>query len=695
MNAAVIEPQMAKGTSIVQAACPHDCPDSCALHVTVQDGVAIKVEGDPDHPPTAGVLCAKVSRYTERTYHKDRLQHPLKRVGPKGSGQFEPVSWDVAINDIAARLAAIARENPAAILPYSYAGTMGFVQGEGMAGRFFNKLGASKLDRTICASAGSAGMQYTMGASVGMDVEQFQNADLILLWGTNPITSTVHLWARVQEAKRRGAKIIAIDPFASESAQKAHEHVALMPGTDAALALGMMHVLIKENLIDQDYVAAYTVGFETLKIRAMQYTPAKVAAICQIPEQQIIRLALDYGKTRASAIRLNYGMQRSSGGGNAVRAVMSLPALTGAWRHKAGGVLLSSSGWFPITPQRSEGHALHPLPANQQRTINMSAIGDALLQANPPIKAVVVYNSNPVAVAPDSEKVIAGFAREDLFTVVLEHFQTDTADYADYILPATTQLEHFDVQKAYGHLYLMCNKPSIAPVGQSKPNSDIFRLLAKAMGFTDPEFAVTDEQLAEQAVDWQHPRLQHTSFDHLLQHGWVRLNVQAEEGPFARGGFPSRSGKCEFFSQSLLDQGLDPVPDYIEPHDPPTASYPLRMISPPARNFLNTTFVNIDSLRKTEPEPIAYLHPQDATVRNLSDGSMMRVFNHRGSCDLRVKISDRTRAGLVVVPSIWWHKLSASGASGRKNINALTSQKLTDLGKGATFYDCAVQVCAV
>ncbi len=683
-------------TGIVKGACPHDCPDACALQVTVTKGIVTKVEGAKNHPPTDGVLCTKVSRYAQRTHHKDRLTQPLKRVGPKGSGQFEPVSWDQALSDIAEKLTAVAAENSLSVLPYSYAGTMGFVQGEGMAGRFFNRLGASALDRTICAAAGAAGLKYTLGASVGMDSLQFQNAKLILLWGTNPITSSVHLWTRIQEAKRRGAKIIAIDPFASDSAQKCHEHIALMPGTDAALALGMMHVLIQENLLDKNYIEQYTVGFEELKARALTYTPARVAKICQISEAQIISLARDYGRTRSSAIRLNYGMQRSSGGGNAVRAILSLPALTGAWRESAGGALLSASGWFPVTTAKLEGHDLHPLPTSRQRTINMSSIGDALLTADPPIKALVVYNSNPVAVAPDSEKVIQGFKRDDLFTVVLEHFQTDTADYADYILPATTQLEHFDVQKSYGHFYLMCNQPAIAPIGQSKPNSEIFRLLAKHMGFTDSAFSLTDQELAREAVDWRHPRLAHTNYEALLEDGWVRLQVEtgqtgANEGLFARGRFPTPSGKCEFFSQRLLDQGLDPLPDYVEPYDPPTTTYPLRMISPPTRHFMNTTFVNIESLRQSEPEPIVYLHPNDAKNRGIESGAMVSMHNQRGACLLRAQISERARAGLAVVPSIWWHKLSEGG----KNVNALTSQRLTDLGGGATFYDCAVQVSLV
>ncbi len=680
---------------IVSGTCPHDCPDTCALHVTVKDGVALKVEGDPNHPTTAGVLCAKVSKYTERTYHKDRLTKPLKRIGPKGSGQFVEVSWDQAIADIAARLKAIAATDPETILPYSYAGTMGFVQGDGMAARFFHKLGASRLDRTICSSAGMAGMRYTLGGSVGMDVEQFQNAKLILLWGTNPVTSSVHLWARVQEAKRNGAKIIAIDPFNSDSAQKCHQHIAIKPGTDAALALSMMHVLFEERLIDQDYVSAFTLGADQLRERANQYPPAVAAKICGIEPQVIVDLAREYASTKQSAIRLNYGMQRVRGGANAVRAIVGLPALTGAWREPAGGVLLSTSSWYPVDLNALQRPDLCPTWPQLPRIVNMSTIGDALLKTGSyrtakPINAIVVYNSNPVAVAPESEAVVAGFMRDDLFTVVLEHFQTDTADYADYVLPATTQLEHFDVHKSYGHLYVMANHPAIAPLGQAKPNSEIFRLLAKAIGFTQDEFSVSDVELGRTAFNWQHPRLANMSYEQLLEQAWLRMEMDASVGPFAQGGFPTPSGRCEFFSDRLQAQGLDPLPDYLPPFEPPTEQYPLQMISPPARNFLNTTFVNVDSLRKTEPKQRLLMHPLDAQHRAIEDGAMVRMFNDRGHCDLVVTISERTMQGLVVAPSIWWRKL----ADGGRNVNSLTSQNITDLGDGPTFYDCAVEVTA-
>jgi anaerobic selenocysteine-containing dehydrogenase len=462
----------------------------------VRDGkrVATEIAGDPTHPTTAGKLCTKVARYLERVYHPDRLLHPLKRTGQKGQGRFERVSWDEALSDIAGRLRRIAAVDPQRIVPYSYAGTMGLVQGEAMAQRFFNRLGASFLDRTICAEAGAQALNYTLGSRIGTDIEQFQNAKLILLWGTNAIASNLHLWARAQEAKRRGAKLIAVDPYRSLTAEKCHEHIALLPGTDAALALGIVHVLERERWLDEDYIERYTLGADALLERARAFTPARVAEICGIDAGQVESLASDYAKIRPAAIRLNYGMQRARGGGNAVRAIACLPALAGHWRDAPGGMLLSSSGEFHVN-----GAALYRpelLAGRKPRTINMSTIGRDLASADPPIEALIVYNSNPVAVAPESRSVAAGFAREDLFTVVLEHFQTDTADYADYVLPATTQLEHTDVHKTYGHLYMMANNPAIDALGEALPNSEIFRRLAAKMGFDDACFRESDDEIA-------------------------------------------------------------------------------------------------------------------------------------------------------------------------------------------------------
>ncbi len=691
-------------TVLVKAACPHDCPDTCAMEVTVEQRggkrVAIKVAGAADHPPTAGVLCTKVSRYLERTYHPDRLLHPMKRVGRKGEGRFERVSWDSALDDIAARLKQIAAVDPQRIVPYSYAGTMGLVQGESMAQRFFHKLGASLLDRTICATAGAEAMTYTLGTRTGPQMESFADARLIIFWGTNAITSNLHLWTRAQEAKRRGARLIAIDPYRSLTAEKCHQHIALLPGTDGALALGLIHVLVRENWLDHDYIARHTLGFEPLAERAAQFDPARVAQLCGITAAEVEQLAHDYWHSRPAAIRLNYGMQRAAGGGNAVRAVCCLPALAGHWRDAAGGVLLSTSGMFPVDTQALYRPDLLAGPdgrKRQPRTINMSTIGHDLLRPasseHPPIDALIVYNSNPVAVAPQSREVAAGFAREDLFTVVLEHFQTDTADYADYLLPATTQLEHVDVVKPYGHLYVMANNPAIDPVGESLPNTEIFRRLAQRMGFTDACFGDSDDALAAQAIK-RTGVTAHYDWEIARREGWQRIHVPTTYAPFADGGFPTPSGKCEFYSQQLANLGADPLPAYVPPHEGPVshpqlaARYPLAMISPPARNFLNSTFVNVRSLRDTEGEPHLEIHPLDAAARGIADGSAVRVFNDRGTLTLRARVTDRARPGVVVALSVWWKKLARDG----KNANELTGQALTDIGRAATFYDCLVQV---
>ncbi|RKP48499.1 molybdopterin-containing oxidoreductase family protein [Pararobbsia silviterrae] len=683
---------------VVNAVCPHDCPDTCALRVTVEHGKAVKVYGDPDHPPTNGALCTKVSRYTERTYHAGRLTQPMRRVGKKGEGRFEPISWDAAFELAAQKLKPIAERCPEAILPYSYAGTMGIVQGESIAARFFHVLGASVLERTICATAGATGLKYTYGASVGMHLEHFVDSKLILIWGSNPVVSSVHFWMRAQEARRRGAKLVAIDPYRSLTAEKCDEHIALQPGTDAALALGMMHVLIRDGLIDDDYIARYTEGFAALRARAADYDPQRVADICGIEADVVVRLARDYGTIRPASIRLNYGMQRARGGGNAVRAIACLPSLTGAWRHPAGGLLLSSSGFAPVNAAAITRPDLLPgSPGRLPRSINMSAIGDALCHPGDPafgpkIEALIVYNSNPVAVAPESAKVAQGFAREDLFTIVLEHFQTDTADYADLLLPATTQLEHFDVHKAYGHTYLMVNQPAIEPLGQARPNTAIFRGLARAMGLATPALYETDEQIARQAFNWRHPSLAHADYDTLIRDGWVKLALP--DAPFAEGGFPTPSGKCEFYSARLEREGLDPLPDYLPPYeskasDPALAGrYPLTFISPPARHFLNSSFVNVESLRRPIGEPRIEIHPDDAAARCIVDGARVRVFNDRGEVELIARVTDGARTGVVVGLSIWWKKLSADG----RNTNQLTSQALTDLGGGATFYDCLVDI---
>jgi anaerobic selenocysteine-containing dehydrogenase len=669
----------------IKGVCPHDCPDTCALITTVQDGRATKVQGNPEHPLTDGVLCAKVAKYADRTHHPDRVLQPLKRVGPKGSGQFTPITWDEALDTVAQRLTTIASGNPQAIVPYSYAGTMGLVQGEGMAARFFHRLGASLLDRTICASAGAEALTQTLGGKLGMRVQHFAESQLIVIWGSNAIGSNLHFWRIAQEAKRRGARLVCIDPRKSETADKCHEHLALRPGTDAALALALMHQLITHNWLDHDYIARHTLGWDALRERALQWPPERAAEVCGLPVQQIVDLARAYGTTQPAAIRLNYGMQRVRGGGNAVRAVACLPALVGAWRHRAGGLLMSSSGEFPI--QRAALHRPDLLGERRPRTINMSTIGQALLadtsaDFGPQIEAMVVYNSNPVAVAPQSGEVVRGFAREDLFTVVLEHFMTDTADYADIVLPATTQLEHWDIHSSYGHTDVLLNRPAIDPVGQARSNTAIFRALADRMGFDDPCFADDDLTLCRTAFG------NRVDFDTLLTQGFAHLDVP--DAPFADGGFPTPSGRCEFFSQRLADQGQDGLPNHLPNYELAGSDprYPLAMISPPARNFLNSTFVNVQSLRDIEGEPLLEIHPNDAASRGIADQAVVRVFNDRGSYHCVVRLSTRARPGVVNGLGIWWRKLGLQGT----NVNELTSQRLTDMGRAPVFYDCLVQV---
>ena len=680
---------------VVRAACPHDCPDTCAMEVTVENGRAVKIRGAEDLPFTNGALCTKVAHYLERVYSDQRLLHPMKRVGRKGEGRFERISWDEALATIAARFRVIADDDPRGILPYSYGGTLGFVQGGSMDFRFFHRLGASLLDRTICSAAGGEGWRATVGASVGMDPEAIVDARLILIWGANPVVSNVHGWRYIQEAKRRGAKLVCIDPRRSETAAKCDLHFAPWPGTDGALALAMMQVLIADGLIDRDYVAAHTLGFDELAARVHDLTPEWAAPLTGLPADAIRTLAREYGSVTPTAIRLNYGLNRNGGGGMATRNIACLPALTGAWRHPAGGALLSTSGNFPVDHHALERPDLYPHDAARPpRTINMSTIGDALLKADdPPIRAIYVYNSNPVAVAPDNRRVREGFARDDLFCVVHELFQTDTADYADILLPATSQLEHRDLHKSYGHLYTVTNRPAIAPLGEAKPNTEVFRLLATRLGFTDAALFESDDEIAASALKRRDNRVLGLE-PALAARGWARLNLPRPFAPFARGGFPTPSGKCEFFSSLLAGQGLDPLPAWVPPHESPVsnpalaARFPLAMISPPTSGSVNTSFGNLPRFLARQAGPELQIHPDDAAARSIGDGERVRIFNDRGAFHARAVLTDRVRPGLVVAPSVWWRKFSGDG----ENANAVTSPALTDMGDGPTFYDCLVEV---
>ncbi len=664
--------------------------------VTVENGRALKVTGDPDHSFTRGFLCTKVARYTERTYHEDRLLFPQIRTGPKGSGQFRRASWDEAIGLIAQRFNEIrhSQDGPQAILPYSYAGTMGLIQGSSMDRRFFHTIGASLLGRTICASAGSEALNYTYGTRMGTDPESVDQSKLIILWGTNTLTANPHLWPFIVKAKAAGAKTICIDPRRTRTADSCDEHIPIRPGTDAALALAIMHVIFRDGLEDRDYLESMTLGWEALRRRVLDdYAPGKVAGICRIPTETIERLAHDYATTRPSFIRLNYGLQRHAGGGSAVRAISILPAVTGAWNDAGGGCQLSSSGTYKMNTTALERPDLIP-PGT--RTVNMSALGDALLDLHdPPIRALVVYNSNPASVAPDRGRVLRGMAREDLFTVVLEHFQTDTADWADVLLPATTQLEHADLHKSYGHLYAMYSHRAIDPLGEALPNSEIFRRLADAMGLEGDFLKDSDETMMRQALDSDAEEMKGVTFERLRDSGPQRMNLPTTHLPFPTGTkLATPSGRIEIDCARLEEIGLDRLPLYVPPfeseeRDPELISrYPLSLISAPGHTFLNSTFVNVKSLRRVAGSPTLEINAVDAGLRGIAHGMTVRTINNRGSFLAQAIISDRVQPGVVAAPSIWWGRLTDDGA----NANDTTSQKLTDIGEGATFYDNQVEV---
>lgn len=711
---------------VVTGTCPHDCPDTCAWEVAVDttSGQAVDIWGHAGHPFTAGKLCGKVDNYLERSYHRERLTTPLRRVGRKGEGRFEPISWAQAIAEIAERTRAVIDQHGAeSVLQYSYAGTMGLLQGEGMAQRFFHKLGATRLARTICASAGKTGLLYTQGKAIGPDPLDFEHARLIWLWGSNTLTSNMHLWPIITKARKAGAKVVVIDPIHTRTARAADEWVPIRPGTDGALALGLMHVIIGEGLVDRDYVDRATVGFSELTERVRDWDPERVERITGIPATRIRSMAREYATTRPAAIRINYGLQRHRGGGMSVRNIACLPVLIGSWRERGGGLQLSTSGTFPLDLSGLERPDLLPgsvgpsgPKSREPRTFNMIRLGEALSRdpqvrrlaylrerpidglptqpdPGPAVHALFVYNCNPAAVAPDQGAVVQGLEREDLFTVVLEHFQTDTADFADILLPATTQLEHWDIVKPYGHLYLGLNKPAIDPVGDCLPNSEIFRRIAQALGFTDSCFFETDEQILAAFVSAQtHPNLAGITWERLLEEGFCRLNVPTPFLPFAQGEFPTPSGRCELYSEAMAADGYDPLPTW-SPSDAERegGADSLHCISPPAHSFLNSTFVNVDKFATREKEPSLIVHPDDAEPRGIVDGIMVAVSNQRGTVRLRARVSQEVVRGTVVAPSIWWTKLSPD----RRNINWLTSSEETDMGGGALFFDVPVTVQAL
>jgi len=675
---------------IRHSVCALDCPDACAVLVTIDGaGKATRLRGDPAHPVTRGFLCGKVARYLEREYDSSRLLYPMRRTGAKGEGRFVRVAWDEALDEIAARLKAVAAEfGPEAIMPYSYAGTMGLLNGSGMDRRFFHRLGASRLDRTICSSAGGVGLIDALGFKYGTEPEQFRHSKLIIAWGANVLGTNVHLWPFIVEARRAGARFYTIDPRRNRTGAAADKHFFINPGSDTALALGMMHVIVGEKLYDADYIAGQTTGFPELVQRVKEYPPQRAAALTGIPQDEIVALAREYATTRPAAIRLNYGVQRSERGAMAVRTIALLPVLTGSWKEAGGGLQLSTSGAFQLNKAGLERADLQWRALGREaRILNMSLLGQALNEVgDPPVKALVVYNSNPAAIAPNQNAVRRGLRRGDLFTVVLEQFRTDTADYADFLLPATTFLEHTDLYLAYGHYYLQLARPALAPPGETRSNVEVFRALAQRMGFDEECFADSEDDMIRTLLDSEHPFVRGITLAELERARFVRLRVAPASEPFlpfANGGFGTPSGKCEFRAESL--EYTPPVESRLGDQSL-RARFPLELISPKHDDSMNSTFGN----RPENDAATATVHIEkaDAASRGIATGDQVRVYNERGSCLLRAQVDGVVRQGVVAVPSVRW----ASMAADQNNVNALTSERLTDKGGGPTLYSCLVQV---
>ncbi len=680
----------------VRAVCSHDCPDSCAVLVTIDElGKATRVQGDPAHPVTRGFLCAKVAKYLDRVYSPSRLLQPMRRRpgAPKGrmpygreADVFEPISWDEALDLIAQRLRLIAEEHgPESILPYSYAGTIGVLGYGSMDRRFFHRLGASRLDRTICATAGGDALVSVYGKKLGTDPEHFRHSRYIIAWGANIHGNNVHLWPFVEEARRNGARLVVIDPYRTRTARVADWHLPIQPGTDTALALGLMHVIIKEGLHDPEYVAQHTHGFAALREHVLPYSPEHVAGLTGIAAADIELLAREYATNTPAVIRLNYGIQRSQNGGSAARAVCMLPALIGAWKRRGGGLQLSTSGAFTFNStalERPDLMLASPLE-RPARIVNMSRLGHALTELeSPPVKALFVYNSNPAAIAPNQNAVARGLMRSDLFTVVHEQFFTDTTDYADIVLPATTFLEHKDFQGAYGHYFLQLSEQAIAPLGEARSNVWLFGQLGQRMGFTESCFHDSVDDLIAQALGGDCAEALETKKS-------IRQQSAAEQ--FAHGVFATPSGKIEFYSSALAAQGLEPLPTFHPPDESRRGAnaheFPLEFLPRKADNYMNSTFANLPGHQKMESPGLAMIHAIDAGARQIAEADWVEIYNARGKIRLRARIDGSVPAG-VVAASLNWNKLSTGGS----NVNALTSERLTDLGRGATFYSTLVEV---
>ena len=675
-------------TEIRKTVCPHDCPDTCSILATIEDGRVTACDGDPDHPFTQGGLCHKVHRYADRIYSPLRVLSPMRRVGAKGEGRFTRITWDEALGEVADRLKVIAAEDGGeAILPFSYAGSMGIIQRK--AGHaFFHRLGASRLKRNICDTAAEEAWLATYGMNVGTDMEGIEHSDLVILWGINAVHTNIHGMHFVKRARHNGARLIVIDPYRNRTAKLADVHLMPRPGTDAALALGVAHVLIRDGLVDRAYIERHALGFEAYAQEAATYPPERAGEITGVPPAAIQEFAQAYGRARAPFIRVGNGLQRHSNGGQAIRAIACLPGLTGAYARPGGGALWETFGAFPVNSGAIEGEDLQPHPT---REVNMIQLGDALLHLDRPrIKALFVYQANPAANIPDQSQVHAGLRRPDLFTVVHEQMHTDTVDFADIVLPAPTSFEYLDVYRSYGHYYLQLAHPVIPPLGEARHNLDVFQALAARLGFTEPIFRKTTEELIRDLLAVDSPYLAGVTWDRVASGEPIRVNFPRVGDPFA-AGFGTPSGKLEFASQRLAALGLPAVPTYIpavEGHERKTPEFPLQLMTPPSKDFLNTSFGAVDRMRKSEGKPRLKINPADAKPRGIRHDALVRVHNRRGDCCLFAEVTEDVPAGVLVAESIWWAKHHPGG----KGINQLTSQRLTDLGECSTLHENLVNV---
>ncbi|MFX4301081.1 molybdopterin-containing oxidoreductase family protein [Alicyclobacillus tolerans] len=671
---------------LVRSVCPLDCPDTCSLLVSVENGKIIKVDGHPHHPVTKGAICQKVRKFPERIYHQDRLLYPMKRTGPKGTLHFERISWDEAYKEIKRKLQdAIETYGAESILPYSFYGNMGVLNAEGMDRRFFHRLGASLLEQTICNAAGAAGYAYTMGANAGIDPEDTIYSKLIVIWGCNVISTNMHQMLLANEARKRGAKIVVIDIHNNRSAKWADWFIQIRPGTDAALALGIMHLLIRENLVHEEFLNKYTEGYAELKEHVTDYTPEKVSEITGVSVEDLGLLAHLYGTTSPSFIRIGNGLQHHENGGMIVRTIACLPALTGQWGIRGGGAIKGNSYYAKLNTYGLQRPDLLPQP--QPRSINMNQLGDVLLHPYKPIKVLFVYNSNPAQVAPDQNKVRKGLAREDLFTVVHDLFLTDSCKYADLVLPATSHFENLDLYKSYWHLYLQLHEPVIPPLGECKSNFTFFKELAEVMGFTESCFYDTEEDMIETALrNDNNPYLRNVSLPSLREKGWLKLEIPINDEMKHKDLPTPTKNKIALYSEAMKLAGLPSLPTHVELQA--DISYPLYFVTPPNHHFLNSTGANVLSLKKAERRPLLQIHPLDAEIRGIEQGQFVQIFNDRGSIVLQAEITSDVQPGLVVSQGLWWD----DEVLGYQSVNVLTSQSIADMGGGATFFSTRVEV---